>query len=194
VTIRDGYGQMVNGLNESSIVVSCPDTPSAVTSQFVNSYGQSGSAVTGLALNGIPGSTFQIQFTVGARDLPEPLIALANITVSKCGALEVRSRAPGLLSAEQSPIVRAADGICLVRLFCAQVPSPLTGQCACDEGSERSTSGGVCRCSSGFYAFTVLANGASNVRCEPCPVVGAMCTNGLLVVADGFWHSRCDRR
>lgn len=108
VTIRDGYGQKVNGLNESFIVVSCPDTPSAITSQFVNSYGSSGSAVTGLALSGIPGSTFQIQFTVSARDLPEPLIALANITVAECGTLEVRLRPRRASVLEQLPLLCSA--------------------------------------------------------------------------------------
>lgn len=89
LTILDGFNQTINGLNQSTIVASCPTEPAALKSPFVNSYERAASPVTGLVVTGPPGHSLQLQFVVAARDLLEPLVRLVNVTIAPCGPLEV---------------------------------------------------------------------------------------------------------
>lgn len=224
VTIRDGFSQTVNGLSQSSVVVTCPEAPTALTAPFVNAADSNVSAVTGLAVSGPPGRSFRLQFVVTSKDLPAPLTQSVNVTISPCGPLEVRRRGPRGVGRwpppatgptppsdfrtregrpGRSPCVtgQRANFSCAcgvserdprIRSVSSQVVSSASGQCSCVEGSERSSVTGKCVCSDGFYSFTSTAKSSSGERvstCEACPSVGAVCSKGLLVPSDGYWHS-----
>lgn len=92
IAVRDGFNQTVAALRDSTIQVSSPDEPTALTAPFVNTYDQPVSPVTGLAVTGTPGHRVRLQFVLTSRDLPAPLVQSVTVTIRECGHLEARGR------------------------------------------------------------------------------------------------------